>query len=160
MDSSFVSTVAAWLQQGWAIPAIGLAVAGLAFLAGRRLLVRRRAAAPAAAPTIPPERGPIGERRTAARRGGHPVEIDLSDPDGSRPAQEGWVEDRSAHGLCLLLPHPAEVGSVWNVRPHHAPSTLPPVAVEVRSCTPEGSEWKLGCRFLKTPSYAVLLLFG
>jgi hypothetical protein len=70
------------------------------------------------------------------------------------------VEDRSLGGLSLLAPRPAAVGSVWNARPCNAPRATPLVPITVRTCVAEGSEWKLGCQFVKTPSYAVLLLFG
>jgi hypothetical protein len=84
----------------------------------------------------------------------------MTDPDDKRPQQQGWVMDRSAGGLCLKVPRAVPVGSFWKVRPREAPRTTPPVRVEVKTCVPLGGEWKLNCQFEKTPSYAVLLMFG
>ena len=84
----------------------------------------------------------------------------MRDPDDKLPHQQGYVLDRSVGGLCLMTPHAVPVGSVWKVRPCNAPRTTPPVRVEVKSCTAVNHEWKLGCQFEKTPSYAILLMFG
>ena len=32
--------------------------------------------------------------------------------------------------------------------------------MEVRTCRQEGTAWELGCQFVRTPSWNVLLLFG
>ena len=77
---------------------------------------------PPAAPTN------VGRRR---RRGGHPVTVDLHDPDELQPSQQGWVLDRSVSGLCLMAPNALPVGSFWKVRPCNAPQTTPAVRVEV-----------------------------
>jgi hypothetical protein len=163
-----VSDFLAALQQAWAVPVIGLTVAGLAFLAGRQFF-RRRAAPRPAAPSLPGEPPPSpllaaptvkGEQRIANRRVGHAVGIELTDPEGKEAPQQGWVEDRSLGGLSLLTPRPAAVGAVGSVRPCNAPRATPLVAVEVLTCVAQGSEWRLGCRYVKTPSYAVLLQFG
>ena len=100
------------------------------------------------------------ERRNAARRGGHPISVDMHDPDEKLPQQQAYVVDRSVGGLCLMVPNAVPVGSVWKVRPCNAPRTTLPVRIEVKSCTAAEQEWKLGCQFEKTPSYAVLLMFG
>ncbi len=154
------------LGAAWPALLIGLGAAGLGFMVGWTAR-RRRRAAPAApddagrvTPVDPFTDGPANDRRTAVRRGGHPVTVQLSDPDEKAAGQGGYVVDRSVGGLCLMVRQPAPVGSVWKVRPADAPRTTPPVVVEVRTCVAAGGEWKLNCRFERTPSYGVLLMFG
>jgi hypothetical protein len=162
------------LSATWPVLVIGLGTASLAFVVGWTTIIRRRRAATAAAAAaatvaatgerLPPGdpfiNGPVNDRRSAARRGGHPVTVQLSDPDEKAAASTGWVVDRSVGGLCLMVPQPAPIGSFWKVRPADAPRTTPPVLVEVRTCVAAGGEWKLNCRFSRTPSYGVLLMFG
>ncbi len=154
------------LSGAWPVLLIGLGTAGLAFMVGWTTL-RRRGATTATAPGAalapgadPFLTGPANDRRSSTRRGGHPVTVQLADPDEKASAQSGWVVDRSVGGLCLMVPQPVPIGSYWKVRPAEAPRTTPPVLVEVRTCVAAGAEWKLNCRFDKTPSYAVLLMFG
>jgi hypothetical protein len=149
------------LQENWQILVIGAATALLAFTASLTTWRRRKSKAQALADSPDPVK-PVGtnERRLASRRGGHPVTIDLHDPDEIQPSQQGWVLDRSLSGLCLMIPHALPIGTFWKVRPSNAPRTMPAVRVEVKSCVPDGAEWKLGCQFEKTPNYAILLMFG
>ena len=148
------------LRQTWQILAIGFATAGLAFMIGWTSWRRRKAkeAAPEAPDTAAP--GRPGERRSALRRSGHAITVDMQDPDDKSPVQHGYVLDRSVGGLSLMVSSAVSVGSIWKVRPGNAPRTMPPVRVEVKSCTAVDNEWKLGCQFEKTPSYAILLMFG
>ena len=168
MWNVLLTNVAEVLNETWLVLLIGVGTAGLAFAVGWTTL-RKRKAPPAAAaapgrllgPNLDPfTGGGAQERRAAARRGGHPVTVDLVDPDAQMPAQQGWVLDRSVGGLCLKIPHSVPTGSFWKVRPTDAPRTTPPVRVEVKTCVPYGGDWKLNCQFEKTPSYAVLLTFG
>jgi hypothetical protein len=100
------------------------------------------------------------DRRSAPRRKeGNRVEVFLTDETRAEPLF-GWVIDRSLGGLCLNVEKPLNEGSILNVRPRKAPKTAPWIAVEIRSCRPEGSEWEVGCRFLKQPQWNDLLLFG
>ncbi len=149
------------LKQNWQILVIGSATACLAFAVGLTTFRKRQVKAPkpAASPDPVPAEG-TSERRAALRRGGHPVTVDLHDPDELQPSHQGWVLDRSVTGLCLMAPNALPIGSIWKVRPCNAPQTTPPVRVEIKSCVSDGAEWKLGCCFEKTPNYAVLLMFG
>ena len=149
-----------FLKETWLILLIGIGTAFVAFAAGLKTLRKRKPKPPKLAAEQPFAAVGTHERRTAARRGGHPVSLDLHDPDELQPSQQGWVLDRSLSGLCLMVPNALPIGSFWKVRPCNAPQTMPPVRVEVKSCAPDGAEWKLGCRFEKTPNYAVLLMFG
>ncbi len=149
------------LKETWLILLIGIGTALVAFAAGRKTLRKRQQSAPKlTAATDPFAAVGTHERRAASRRGGHPVTVDLNDPDEVRPSQQCWVLDRSLSGLCLMVPNALPIDSIWKVRPCNAPSTMAPVRVVVKSCTPDGVEWKLGCCFEKTPNYAVLLMFG
>lgn len=153
-------------DQPWTIPLIGLLVASLAFLVGRRWLVPRPArAAPSVEEvdsnliTAKMTKKAEPDRRSAPRRKGNRVEVLLTD-DSKRPPILGWVVDRSMGGLCLIVEKSLKEGSTLNVRPRQAPQTAPWTAIEIRSCRPEGDEWEVGCRFLKPPQWNDLLLFG
>jgi hypothetical protein len=149
------------LKETWLILVIGVATACLAFAVGVTTFRKRptRTPKPVASPDAAPAGG-ANERRAARRRGGHPVTVDLQDPDELQPSHQGWVLDRSVSGLCLMVPNAMPIGSFWKVRPCNAPQTMTPVRVEIKSCVSDGTEWKLGCCFEKTPNYAILLMFG
>lgn len=152
-------------------PAIGLASAGLTLYLGR-LLIRPRgrgaARSTAAAGTAekaeqpfdPFVHGSANEKRTAHRRRGNPVQILITDAEATRTPELGWVVDRSVGGLCLSVSEEVKPGTVLSVRACHAPETIGWSQIDVRSCRPEGSTWELGCQFVRTPSWNVLLLFG
>ena len=148
------------LKETWLILVIGVATACLAFAVGMTTLRNANPKRRSRSPRQTRARRRHNERRAALRRGGHPVTVDIHDPDELQPSQQGWVLDRSVSGLCLMVPNALPVGSFWKVRPCNAPQTMPPVRVEIKSCVPDGAEWKLGCCFEKTPNYAILLMFG
>lgn len=169
--NSLPSSLSFFTEQPWAIPVIGMLVAGLAFLMGRRWLVARPEP-PKAMPAEPPSPTPLvtmmtlnpsqpqRDRRAAPRRkAGSRVEVYLTD-DPKEPPIVAWVVDRSMGGLCLIVEKPLKEGSVLNVRPRQAPQTAPWTAIEIRSCRCDGDEWEIGCRFLKPPQWNDLLLFG
>ena len=159
-DFNFADLLLFW-KDSWPMLVIGVATACLAFAAGMTTLRKRKPRTPKlAAAENPVELVGTNERRVALRRGGHPVTVDIHDPDEKQPSQQGWIIDRSITGLCVMVPNALPAGSFWKVRPCNAPQTTPPVRVEVMSCMPDGAEWKLGCRFEKTPNYAILLMFG
>jgi hypothetical protein len=153
------------LAQPWTIPVIGVAAAGVAFLVGRVLFARaaRAPAPPAKADAGPPVdvfvHGSSQERRATPRRRGNSVEVFLADSPDKSPVH-GWVVDRSVGGLCLLVDKPVPEGAVLQVRPRTAPEATPWTAVEIRSCRAENGEWEVGCQFVKSPQWNVLLLFG
>jgi PilZ domain len=162
--NAVASVLASVADQPWIIPAIGLAVGGLAFLTGRRLLLARRGA-----PAPPDPANAVGvrmptvkareDRRTAPRRKGNRVAVYLTD-GSNRPPLCAWVVDRSLGGLCLVVEKPLAEGTVLNVRPRQAPQTAPWTPIEVRSCRADDGEWEVGCRFCKAPQWNDLLLFG
>ncbi|HTU22351.1 MAG TPA: PilZ domain-containing protein [Gemmataceae bacterium] len=154
-------------DQPWTIPLIGILVASLAFMVGRRWFVVRSVGVPETAAGEPPSNlvtATMGkksepDRRVAPRRKGNRVEVYLTD-SSKRPPIMGWVVDRSMGGLCLIVEQPLKEGAVLNVRPRQAPQTAPWTAIEIRSCRADSGEWEIGCRFLKAPQWNDLLLFG
>lgn len=156
--------------QPWSIPVIGLLVASLAYLVGRRWLVARTAhltQEPAGPPPTPlmtltaaRAKQSKPDRRAAPRRkGGNRVEVYLTD-EAKAKVLLGWVVDRSMGGLCLNVEEPLSEGTILNVRPRKAPKTAPWLTIEIRSCRADSSTWEIGCRFLKPVQWNDLLLFG
>jgi PilZ domain len=108
-----------------------------------------------------PDLPPSPSRRAAPRRAGRHVDVLISDADHEAPAHQGWVIDRSAGGLALGSLHPAEVGTILSVRPLAAPDHEPWVQVEIRQCAElDHGSWRLGCKFVRTPPYSLMMLFG
>jgi hypothetical protein len=152
-----------------ATPVIGLASAGLTLYVGRMLI--RPYLVTNSVPSAPPEEkqdqkfdpfvhGSANEKRVAHRRSGNPVQILISDAEATRTPELGWVLDRSVGGLCLSVNAEVKPGSILSLRACHAPESIAWSQIEVRTCRQEGSAWELGCQFVRTPSWNVLLLFG
>src|SRR5205807_67771 len=92
----------------------------------------------------------VGERRTAGL-------VDEYCPAG---AGRGWVLDRSVGGLCLDLSAAFPEGTRLSLFPTQAPGMTPWTEVEVRSCRQKKDGYEVGCQFVKTPPWSILLLFG
>jgi hypothetical protein len=88
------------------------------------------------------------------------VAILISDADAQAQPTNGWVVDRSTGGLCLSVPEAVTEGTVLSVRTTNAPNSVPWVQIEVKNCRLVGKEYELGCRFVRTPPWSVMLLFG
>jgi hypothetical protein len=154
----------------WAIvPVIGLASAGLALIVGRAMFARRSAAKsqpmgkatqPAFGQSDPFIHGAAGELRTGFRRSGNPVEVRVADAEATKDLTRGWVIDRSVGGMCLALFEPIDTGTIISIRPSRGADLAPWVQVEVMSCRRATDSWEAGCRFVRTPPWSVLLLFG
>ena len=100
------------------------------------------------------------ERRSAPRRKGNPVSVSICDgPDESEPIQ-GWVLDRSSGGVRLLVDEVIATETLVKIRPSKAPESVPWVTVKVKSCSPQGKSWNLGCQFLEKLSWGDLQRFG
>jgi PilZ domain-containing protein len=104
--------------------------------------------------------GRYRERRGAARRGGNPIAVLITDESTEAEPIRGYVLDRSTGGLCLSCDAEIEEGTVLSVRTANAPETAPWVQVEVKNCRKAGKEYEIGCQWLRTPPWSVLLLFG
>ncbi len=151
-------------HQGLA-PAIGALVTIAVAYLGFRLFRRRPPAAPS--PTITTGRrldpfalGASRERRVAPRRTGNPIKVLLTDVGLKGQPEAGLIIDRSLGGLGILTRRYAAPGALLAVRAAAAPVTVPWTEVEVRSCLKEGSDWKMGCKYIKSPGTGVLLYFG
>jgi len=107
----------------------------------------------------PDSESPELDRREAPRRRKQ-VKVLVTDAEGRGEPATAWVIDRSVGGLCLSVSQETAPGTMLGVRPAGAPQEVPWVAVEVKSCRPVENTWELGCQFLRTPSYGVLMLFG
>jgi len=149
------------------VASFGVMSAGL--VAVMSVLIRRRRNT---CPLPPPDKdntpkpdpfdfGSASERRAAVRRGGKPTKVYIAHSDSPDELFQGWVVDRSMTGLCLLVSSEVAEGSVLTVRTIDAPRETPWVQVKVKRCTAhnETEAWELGCQFVRTPPYSVLLLF-
>jgi hypothetical protein len=102
----------------------------------------------------------LSERRSSVRREGNLIAVLLSDARSRARPQQGWVLDRSTGGLRIASRTGLPEGAVLSVRTAEAPDTVPWLRIEVKSCVPVSDYYQLGCRFLETPPWNVLLLFG
>lgn len=100
------------------------------------------------------------ERRSTPRRKGNPISVHVTDGEETGDPFQGWVVDRSAGGLRLLVDEAIPAGTLLKVRPTKAHAAFPWVAVKVKSCYPERKSWNLGCQFLEKLSWEDLQLFG
>jgi len=113
---------------------------------------------PASGPLIKPLSAQ--ERRSTPRRKGNPVSVHITDPRGAGDPFQGWVVDRSAGGLRLLVDEAIPAGTLLKVRPSKAHGNFPWIQVKVKSCYPERRSWNLGCQFLEKLTWEDLQLFG
>jgi hypothetical protein len=156
----------------WAAPVIGVLAGLVAFYVGSLVLGKRRRPVPWQSPdlsgtaaatglsTDPFLQGSTLERRTSIRRKGNAIAVLISDAEVTTEPYSGWVVDRSMGGLGITVPRPVAPGTILSVRTTNAPTTCPWVQVEVRSCREVQREFELGCQFVRTPPWSVLLLFG
>jgi hypothetical protein len=151
-----------------AIPISGaLVAAGTAFVLSRFLFTKPAAPASAPPPAEKPPcefdpfvEGSASEQRNALRRGGSPVKVLIGNPEQGGKGQDGWVVDRSVGGLGLAVSDAIAEGSLLEVRAANAPPGTPWVEIQVKTCRQCKNGWELGCQFIKTPPWAVMLLFG
>lgn len=145
----------------------GLVAAGSALVLSRFAFAKSAAASP-----VPPAEKPNAEhdpfvqgsaseqRNAFRRRGGNPIKVQLGDPQQKGMVKDAWVVDRSMGGLCLAFNEAVAEGSVLEIRAANAPPATPWVEIQVKSCRQAKDDWELGCQFVKTPPWAVMLLFG
>jgi hypothetical protein len=104
--------------------------------------------------------GSPSDKRKAFRRGGNPVEVFYALPDKKNDPQIGWVFDRSVGGLGMVTSQELAPETFLVVKPFNAPESSLWVDIEVRSCRETEDGFELGCKFVKTPPWSVLLMFG
>jgi hypothetical protein len=153
----------------WVIPTLGVVVTALAFLVGHFFLSGKKAAAAPLDVTTADDpgtehkdiflHGSYGDRRTAPRRRGNCIEVDLCE-DPARPMRHAWVLDRSVGGLCLVVEEPIAEGTQMHVRPRSAGEGAPWILIEIKGCRAHKNEWEVNCMFLQTPSWNVMMQFG
>lgn len=100
------------------------------------------------------------ERRASLRRAGNPIPVLITDAKAEADPIPGWVLDRSTGGLCMSVEVEVEAGTVLSVRTKNAPESIPWWQIEVKNCRKNGREYELGCQWVRTPPWSVLLLFG
>lgn len=71
----------------------------------------------------------------------------------------GWVLDRSLGGMCLSIQRPAETGALLAIRRPSAPESTPWVEMRVRNVRERESTWELGCEYMRTPPWEILVQF-
>jgi hypothetical protein len=123
-----------------------------------------RSVAPAPVTGVPPDKDPTpgyaADQRRSFRRGGNSIGILYKYAGQENGPAQASVQDRSIGGVCLLTHETIPVGLVLSIRPTNADSIVPWVDVEVCTCRPGEECFEIGCRFVKTPPYSILLLFG
>lgn len=100
------------------------------------------------------------ERRSAPRRRGNPISVQISNSAADEETMQGWVVDRSTGGIRLLVDEAVELGTVLNVRPAKVHANYPWIKVKVKSCHPERMSWNLGCQFVEKITWEDLQQFG
>jgi hypothetical protein len=153
----------------WAGPAIvflvGALSAGVILLLGRMILRARGRLAPPMPGSAHFQRDPFfygsaGEKRSSVRRTGKLIKVLITDAKAQSKPVEGWVIDRSMGGLCVAIPDKVPETTILSLRTVDAPREVPWVQVEVRRCESRGDRYEIGCQFVRTPSWSILLLFG
>jgi hypothetical protein len=137
----------------------GLGVVGMLHYLIRPRIVLARTNSPTEV-VDPFVHGSAGELRKSFRRQGNPVEVLLVNQHTRAAPFKGYVVDRSVGGLGLLLEDPVELEAQLTVRPVNAPHIAPWVEIVVKSCRRSDPGWEVGCQFVKTPPWALLLMFG
>jgi hypothetical protein len=114
-------------------------------------------AVPAEPPVLP---GHPPEQRRSFRRAGNSIGLYYKLPEQKEPPRQAAIVDRSMGGLCVLMHEAFPVGTILSVRPTTADDIVPWVELEVCMCRKGDDCFEVGCRFVKTPPYSILLLFG
>jgi HEAT repeat protein len=100
------------------------------------------------------------ESRACPRRASKSVNVQILFGMHQIEPEPGTVLDLSDGGLGLMTRKPYNPGAMLSVRPASAGDDIPWVLVEVRHCRQVGRLWRIGCKFVRSPSYGVLVLFG
>ena len=150
------------------LPVMVGVMAGLGIVGAIHFLIRPRAIRVVKAAPVPQQEviadpfvhGSPGDNRSSFRRQGNPVEVLVVNQKTKAAPFKGYVLNRSIGGLGLYSDAPIEADSPLTVRPVNAPHIAPWVEVTVKSCRPSEGGWEIGCQFVRTPPWALLLMFG
>jgi hypothetical protein len=127
---------------------------------------RPRRAPPAALQGLRPATDPFiqggaSELRQSPRRAGQSIRVSIQLVNDPKTVFDGYVMDRSMGGLRLQVDRSLNHNQMLNVRSTDAPESVGSIQVQVRRITqlPDKS-YEIGCQFIRTPPWAVLLTFG
>ncbi len=164
---TFVLKINVPFSEYWLPLLIGMGVGVCALGAARLVFGKRQRPQDAVQPRQPQvfnhdpfTQGSTSEQRKSYRRQGNPTEIYIAHPDAKDRPARAWVIDRSIGGLCIHASTEYLPSSVLTVLPVNAPEMTPWVDIEVRTCRQVKDVHELGCQFVKTPNWSVLLMFG
>ena len=104
--------------------------------------------------------GSTSEQRKSFRRQGNPTQVYVALPERKDTPGTGLVLDRSVGGICLQASDEFAPDTKLAVLPVNAPSMTPWVDIVVRTCRKLPNGYELGCQFIKTPNWSILLMFG
>lgn len=113
---------------------------------------------PEAAPAQPAH--PADDERRSWPRRKKLLRVQIVDTLHEGEGFPGWVVDRSMGGLRLEVERVIEPGSVLRVRNSFASATTPWVEVKVQSVQELDDCKYLGCAFVRSPTWEVLMQFG
>lgn len=92
--------------------------------------------------------------------GGKPVSVLVSDGTVSEEPLNGWVLDRPAGGLKILVDDEIKVGTVIGVRPNREHPDAQWINVSVKSVKPERQSYLITCHFVERPPWKALALLN
>lgn len=100
-----------------------------------------------------------GQTKSLHRSGGS-VDVLITDSAHADSPVKSWVLERSVSSMTLVAEEAFGAGTVAKVRPLNAPDDIPWIEINIHECSPQESEWRIVCRFVKVPPYNILMLFG
>jgi HEAT repeat protein len=107
--------------------------------------------------------GPIRsatDARTAPRRASKAVDVFIMSTMHQIEPDRGRVVDVSTGGLGLSTKKSFPPGTNLSLRPTSASDESPWTIVEVRHCRAQGESFRVGCRFVHSPHYGLMVLLG
>ncbi len=117
-------------------------------------------AAPIAPATQLPAPQPDDRRSSPRRKKLLRVQIIQVSPNGEGEPFPGWVTDRSLGGLRLEVERAIDVGAALKVHSPFSTAQTPWVEVTVQSVQVMEDCRYLGCAFVRSPTWEVMMQFG
>lgn len=82
----------------------------------------------------------------------------VSDANAAAVPVSGRVVECSVAGISLRVPESVDAGTILSFRPVDVPAAFGWASVEVKEANQDGPQWKLGCRFIRTPPWVTRFL--
>jgi len=102
-----------------------------------------------------------GERRKAHRRKeGLTAEVTLAKSEEGEELGTAYVLNRSGSGIGLMARFALPPGMHIFMMPRKGEGALPWIPLEVKNCRQDGSDYELGCHFIRPPSWNTLMHLG